>query len=133
MYKLIFLLLSLPYFILSEPKEGRDYIAIPEGLIKLEGVTEIFWYGCPACFAYEEILQKISEEKGYSLVCVNKNGNNAFFVRKDYINQLIYARSVKECFRMSMFREYFDGNDKKKIDDELIFNYLIESRKFVEV
>ena len=78
-------------------------------------------------------IQKISEEKGYSLVCVNKNGNNAFFVRKDYINQLIYARSVKECFRMSMFREYFDGNDKKKIDDELIFNYLIESRKFVEV
>ena len=63
MYKLIFLLLSLPYFILSEPKEGRDYIAIPEGLIKLEGVTEIFWYGCPACFAYEEILQKISEER----------------------------------------------------------------------
>ena len=26
-------------------------------------------------------LEKISEEKGYSLVCTNKNGNNAFFVR----------------------------------------------------
>lgn len=78
-------------------------------------------------------LQKISKEKGYSLVCVNKNGNNAFFVRNDYLNKSIYEQSVKDCFKMSLFREYLDGNNQKKIDDKLIFNYLVESGKFTEV
>ena len=63
MYKLILLLFSIPLIIFSEPKEDQDYTIIPEGLIKLDGVTEIFWYGCPACFAYEEILEKISTER----------------------------------------------------------------------
>tara|TARA_B100000609_G_C17177211_1_gene415020 strand:- start:577 stop:1155 length:579 start_codon:yes stop_codon:yes gene_type:complete len=60
MHKLILLLITIPSIIFSEPKEGQDYNIIPDGLIKLDGVTEIFWYGCPACFAYEEILEEIA-------------------------------------------------------------------------
>lgn len=78
-------------------------------------------------------LQKISKEKGYALVCVNNNGNNAFFVRNDYLNQHIYEQTVKECFKMSMFREYLVGNYSKKINDKLIFDYLVKSGKFIDV
>ena len=78
-------------------------------------------------------LEKISEEKGYSLVCTNKNGNNAFFVRDDYLNQKIYKQSTQQCFKMSSFREYLDQSDLQYIDDKSIFNFLINSGKFVEV
>ena len=78
-------------------------------------------------------LEKISEEKGYSLVCTNKNGNNAFFVRDDYLNQKIYKQSIQQCFKMSSFREYLDESDLQYMDDKSIFNFLINSGKFVEV
>ena len=78
-------------------------------------------------------LEKISEEKGYSLVCTNKNGNNAFFVIDDYLNQKIYKQSTQKCFNISSFREYLDQSDLKYIDDKSIFNFLINSGKFVEV
>ena len=68
-------------------------------------------------------LEKISEEKGYSLVCTNKNGNNAFFVRDDYLNQKIYKQSTQQCFKMSSFREYLDQSDLQYIDDKSIFNF----------
>jgi len=78
-------------------------------------------------------LEKISEEKGYSLVCTNKNGNNAFFVRNDCLNQKIYKQSTEECFKMSSFREYLGVNSHQNIDDQFIFNFLINSGNFVEV
>lgn len=78
-------------------------------------------------------LEKISEEKGYSLVCTNKNGNNAFFVRNDFLNQKIYKQSSEECFRKSSFREYLEESSHQNIDDQLILNFLINSGNFVEV
>ena len=63
MYMRTFLLIFLSLVVNSEPREGVDYSLIPEGIVKLEGVTEIFWYGCPACFAYEDVLKKIKERK----------------------------------------------------------------------
>ena len=50
-------------FIVAEPREGIDYVLIPEGLVKENGVTEVFWYGCPGCFAYEEVLDEIRERR----------------------------------------------------------------------
>lgn len=61
MYMRTFFLIFLSLVVNSEPREGVDYSVIPEGIVKLEGVTEIFWYGCPACAAYEEVLKKIKE------------------------------------------------------------------------
>ena len=62
MARLLFILF-FSTVIFSEPKEGIDYVVIPEGLVKDDGVTEVFWYGCPACFAYEETLDEIRERK----------------------------------------------------------------------
>ena len=78
-------------------------------------------------------IEKISEEKGYSLVCTNKNGNNAFLVRTDCLNQKIYKQSTQECFKMSSFREYLNEINQKNIDDKSIFDFLMKSGEFVEI
>ncbi len=46
-----------------------------------------------------------ANRKGYSLVCSNNAGNNAYFVRSDLLNNTIKAVSVKEAFKESKFRE----------------------------
>ena len=43
---------------------GRNRLCFnSQGLVKENGVTEVFWYGCPACFAYEEVLDEIRERR----------------------------------------------------------------------
>jgi hypothetical protein len=47
-------------------------------------------------------------DKGYGLVGINKIGSNAFFVRRDLLNDKIREVSVDETFRSSLFRETRD-------------------------
>ncbi len=58
-------------------------------------------------------LFKLAEEKKYSLVCTNKNGNNAYFVRNDLMpinHSIIQKRTPTECFNDNSFKEYLDNN-----------------------
>ena len=57
----LFSIILFAFPLLAQPKLNVDYIEIPEGLVKEKGVTEIFWYGCPACLEYENTLKKIKE------------------------------------------------------------------------
>ena len=50
-----------------------------------------FFYG-----ASLKALEKISEKKGYVLICVDSRGVNAFFVRKDLIKNTILRRMRSE-------------------------------------
>ena len=43
--------------------------------------------------------------RGYALVGVNSVGSNAFFVRRDLLNERVRETSVAQCFRESTFRE----------------------------
>lgn len=43
--------------------------------------------------------------RGYALVGVNSVGSNAFFVRRDLLNDRVTETSVASCFRESVFRE----------------------------
>jgi hypothetical protein len=43
--------------------------------------------------------------RAYALVGVNMAGNNAFFVRKDLLNDVVKEVGVSDCFRDSDFRE----------------------------
>lgn len=47
----------------------------------------------------------IAEKLGCALVGTNRAGNNAFFVRRDLINDRIKALSVADAFTQSRFRE----------------------------
>lgn len=56
-------------------------------------------------------LNKLADEKGYSLVGCNSAGNNAYFVRNDKLNG-IKKRTLEEAYRASEFRESRDVNGK---------------------
>lgn len=52
----------------------------------------------------------LAEAMGLALVGVNGAGSNAFFVRRELLNEKVREISVFECFQESSFRE---GRDKK--------------------
>ena len=59
-------------------------------------------------------LNKLAEEKNYSLVCTNKNGNNAYFLKKNLIPQnhkIIRKRTPRECFNINSFKEHKDNKN----------------------
>jgi hypothetical protein len=59
-------------------------------------------------------LTKLGKQKNYSLVYTNSNGNNAYFVKNELINEnnnLIKENSPKECFNLNSFKEYKDSNN----------------------
>jgi len=47
----------------------------------------------------------LASKRGYSLVGCNLAGNNAYFVRKDLMNNNVKELSVAEAFKVSKFRE----------------------------
>jgi hypothetical protein len=56
-------------------------------------------------------LQVLATTKNYALVACNKNGNNAFFVRKDQLKGL-QELSVKQAYKQASFRESRDQQGK---------------------
>jgi hypothetical protein len=50
-------------------------------------------------------LNYAAKEKGYSLVGCNLAGNNAYFVRKDLLNEKVKELSIEKAFKESKFRE----------------------------
>ena len=67
-------------------------------------------------------LTKLGKTKGYELVCTNKNGNNAFFVKKNLVNNKIKSGEIDKVFNKKTFTE---------TDDDFDFNF--DSFKFEEV
>lgn len=74
-------------------------------------------YGCSLTAIYY-----LCKEKGYSLVCTNKNGNNAFFVKTKLLNEKIKEKTVREAFHTNSFKEYCDSSGKlSKISAKQIY------------
>jgi len=66
-------------------------------------------------------LTHIANNKGYGLVGCNLAGNNAYYVRKDLLNETIKEKTIEEAFVLSKFREsrnedfslsYLDGKER---------------------
>lgn len=53
-------------------------------------------------------LTYLANNKGYALVCCNLAGNNAYYVRKDLLNDKVREISNEEAFKLSKFRESRD-------------------------
>ena len=47
----------------------------------------------------------IAQKRGYALVGTNSAGSNAFFVRRDLLNDKVCETSLQKCYRDSTFRE----------------------------
>lgn len=66
-------------------------------------------------------INNLAIKKGYSLVGCNKAGNNAYFVKKDLLNERVKELSLDKAFKDSSYREsrnedyslsYLFGKDK---------------------
>lgn len=69
-------------------------------------------------------LQQLSESKGYSFIGCNSAGNNAYFVRKDKLNDKVREIPLKKGYIVSKFRDsrnrdgkltYLSGLSREKI------------------
>lgn len=58
-------------------------------------------------------LHKLSKDKGYAFIGCNSAGNNAYFVRKDKLNDTVRETSLESGYVLSKFRES-RGKDGKQ-------------------
>jgi hypothetical protein len=63
--------------------------------------------------------------KGYSLVGINRNANNAFFVRNDVLGAALRPVSITECYRPTQYREARDDTGK------LLYRTQADSRELI--
>jgi hypothetical protein len=71
-------------------------------------------------------LIKLATQKGYAFVCCNKAGNNAFFVKKELLNDKVREADINDGYVENNFRESRDNSGnliylKKKEEIEIIF------------
>lgn len=57
-------------------------------------------------------LHQLSEDKGYAFIGCNSSGNNAYFVRKDKLNDTVRETSLESGYVLSRFRESRDRDGK---------------------
>lgn len=62
-------------------------------------------FSCSYYGASLAALTKLGQQKGYALVAGNRAGNNAIFVRRDYLREGLPERSVGEVYVQRGFRE----------------------------
>ena len=71
-------------------------------------------------------LLKLATQKGYAFVCCNKAGNNAFFVKKELLNNKVREADINDGYVENNFRESRDNSGNliylnKKEEIEIIF------------
>jgi hypothetical protein len=66
--------------------------------------SNLFWGASLSALNY------VAEKKGYALVGCNLAGNNAYFVRKNLLNEKITAVSVDKAYKESKYRESRNKN-----------------------
>lgn len=55
-------------------------------------------------------LHQAAAEKGYALIGCSLSGNNAYFIRKDLLNDKVKEKTLQDAFIESKFRESRDQN-----------------------
>ena len=103
--------------------EEMDFTDLNPSLVIME-YNAIFGNSRPICTPYSEnfvrtqahfsntyygaslpALDIVARKKGYILVACNEAGNNAYFVRKDLLNEKIKEKSLESAYREAKFRE----------------------------
>ncbi len=108
-------------------KEKPYVVPYEEKFTRNEKHYSMIYYG-----ASINALVKLGTKKGYAFVCCNKAGNNAFFVKKELLNDKVKEQSIDKGFYRNKFREARDQNgnltyvDEKKERDIIFKLPLIE-------
>lgn len=77
------------------------------GFVRAKAHYSNLYYGA-SLLAFTNLLA----ERSYALVGVNTVGSNAFFVRRDLLNEKVLEVSPQACFIYSSFREARDKNGR---------------------
>ena len=113
---------GVDYFVLDQLSDWRPCILIVEynGIFgrdravsvpydaefyRTNAHTSNLYYG-----ASLRAFQYLAERRGYALVGVNSVGSNAFFVRRELLNDTVQEVLLERCYRDSCFREGRDAN-----------------------
>ena len=91
----------------------------------------MIYFGCSL-----EALRRLGVQKGYALVGTNKNGNNAFFVKKEILKKtknIVKSFSSKDCFNINTFNELRDKKGNLLERDALREKDIIKKSKFLKV
>ena len=91
----------------------------------------MIYFGCSL-----EALRRLGTKKGYSLVGTNKNGNNAFFVKKEILKNSksgIKSLSSKASFNINTFNELRNKKGNLLERNILKEKEIIKQSKFVKV
>ena len=54
-------------------------------------------------------LKKLGESKGYTLVGCDSMGVNAFFIKKEFVEDKIKNRSIRELYKPPKYGKIIDG------------------------
>ena len=74
-------------------KEKPYVVPYEEKFTRNEKHYSMIYYG-----ASINALVKLGIKKGYAFVCCNKAGNNAFFVKKELLNDRVKEQSIEKGF-----------------------------------
>jgi hypothetical protein len=81
-------------------KKKSCTVPYDENFLRQKKHYSMIYYG-----ASIQALVKLGKEKGYEFVCCNKAGNNAFFVKKELLNDKIKPGNIEDSFYENKFRE----------------------------
>ena len=57
-------------------------------------------------------LTLLGQQKGYALVYGNEIGSNLFFIRRELLNDVVYEKTVEECYVRAKYRQARDPQGK---------------------
>lgn len=100
-------------------KEKSCTVPYEKGFSRRDKHYSMIYYG-----ASLKALIKLGISKGYAFICCNKAGNNAFFVKKELLNDNIKENLIENAFYKNKFREsrntrgeltYLDSKSEEEI------------------
>ena len=89
--------------------------------------SNLYWGASLPAFA------GLLNDRGYALVGVNCVGSNAFFVRRELLNDRVRETSVGQCFRESTFREARDQTGRLTLKSAKASGAIIGALPLVDV
>lgn len=97
--------------------------------------SNLYWGASIKAFEY------LGEQRGYALIGCNRAGNNAYFVRKDLLNERVKPCRAEDAYYDSKFREsrdrngnlsYLHGDERRRVIANMeVINVVTSGRELV--
>ncbi|MDH5561402.1 MAG: hypothetical protein OEY59_11185 [Deltaproteobacteria bacterium] len=76
---------------------------------------------------------RLGKQKGYTFICTNSAGNNAFFVRDDLVNSKLSKLGLSKTFHKSKFREARDSNGQLLLKNTHELIHILNDKEIIDL